>query len=134
MRRFFLKLIEARKEIARVSLGLLFILASTLHFTTNTELKIIPAFLPWRQQALYNTRVLEALGGIGLLIPRFKRAAAWGLVALLIAIFPANVYHAVKNIQLGGFLNTRLYQWGRLPLQVVFIWWTLWSTSDKKIA
>jgi uncharacterized membrane protein len=67
-----------------------------------------------------------------LFIPRFKRSAAWGLVALLLAIFPANVYQAVANIRLGGMMNSRVYQWGRLPFQALFIWWVLWSTSPTK--
>ncbi len=122
------------KTIARLSMGLLFILASTLHFTaSDAELKIIPAFLPLRREALYITGVLEFLGGIGLFVPNHKvqRASAWGLVALLIGIFPANVYQAVAGIKLGGFMNSPLYLWGRLPFQAVFIGWALWCTSGK---
>lgn len=118
------------KDVARISLGLLFIIASSLHFLTDVELQIIPTFLPWRRAALYITGIGELIGGIGLLIPRFQRLAAWGVVALLIAIYPANVYHAIKNIQLGGVFNSRLYHWIRLPFQAVFVWWALWSTSD----
>ena len=118
------------KNIMRILFGLSFIGASTFHFITDAELKIIPPFLPWRRAALYISGVFEVLGGIGLLIPRFKRSAAWGLAALLVAIFPANVYHALKNVQVGGFMNTRLYHVIRLPLQGVLIWWILWSASD----
>lgn len=118
------------KNIARISLGLLFIVASSLHFLSDVELQIIPPFLPWRRAALYITGICEVLGGIGLLIPRFQRSAAWGLVALLIAIFPANIYHAINNIQIKGIPNSRLYHRIRLPAQAVFIWWALWSTSD----
>lgn len=132
MRKKLLRAADARKDIVRVILGGLFLLASTMHFTSDVELNIIPEFLPWRRAALYITGIFEIIGGLGLLIPRFKRPAAWGLVALLVAIFPANIYQAVKNIQLGGFLNTRLYQWGRLPFQGVFIWLVLWSTCCKK--
>jgi len=89
---------KSKKGIARVFLALLFMVASSLHFITDVELKIIPPILPLRREALYITGIFELLGGIGLLIPRFQRAAAWGLVALLVAIFPANIYHAVKNI------------------------------------
>jgi uncharacterized membrane protein len=123
------------KTPARFAMGILFILASSLHFTASeAELKIIPKFLPLRREALYITGVFEFLGGLGLFVPnaKIRRASAWGLVALLILIFPANVYQAVKNIQLGGFMNTRLYQWGRLPSQAVFIWWALWCTNEKR--
>ena len=123
---------KSKKDIARVSLALLFMVASSLHFITDVELKIIPPFLPLRREALYITGIVELLGGIGLLIPRFQRAAAWGLAALLVAIFPANVYHAVKNIQLGGILNSPFYHVVRLPLQAVLIWWALWCTGKEQ--
>ncbi|GAC1398906.1 MAG: hypothetical protein NVS4B12_09440 [Ktedonobacteraceae bacterium] len=122
------------KTIARLAMGLLFILASTLHFTASeAELKIIPLFLPLRREALYITGVLEFLGGVGLFVPnrKIQRASALGLVALLVTIFPANVYQAVKNIQLGGFMNSPIYLWGRLPFQAVFIGWALWCTSGE---
>ncbi len=123
---------KLKKGIARVFLALLFIVASSMHFITDVELKIIPSFLPLRREALYITGIFEFVGGIGLLIPRFQRAAAWGLAALLVAIFPANMYHAVKKIQLGGVLNSPLYHVVRLPLQVVLIWWALWCTGEKE--
>lgn len=131
---FDIRSLQTQKDIARVTFGLLFIAASSMHFISDAEMRIIPSFLPWRRAALYITGVFELLGGVGMLIPRFQRSAAWGLVALLIAIYPANVYHAVKNIQMGGFLNTRIYHIIRLPFQAVFIWWALWSTSDDKLA
>lgn len=123
------------KTLARLAMGILFILASTLHFTASeAELKIIPQFLPLRRETLYITGVLEFIGGVGLFVPNAKvqRASAWGLVVLLIAIFPANVYQAVKNIQLGGFMNSPIYLWGRLPFQAVFITWALWCTSGEQ--
>jgi uncharacterized membrane protein len=120
------------QNVTRIMIALIFIGASSLHFFSDAELHIIPPFLPWRHAALYLTGVAELLGGIGLLIPRFKRPASWGLAILLVAIFPANIYHAVANVQLGGFFNSRLYQWGRLPLQPLFIWLVLWSTRSSK--
>lgn len=129
-KKFNIKSLQLQKDIARIVLGLLFIAASSLHFFSDAELQIIPPFLPWRRAALYITGIAEVLGGLGLLIPRFQRLAAWGLAALLVAIFPANIYHAVSNIQLGGILNSRIYHWIRLPFQAVLILWTLWSTSN----
>lgn len=61
------------KTIARFAMGILFVLASTMHFTASeAELKIIPPFLPLRREALYITGVLEFLGGVGLLDPTAK--------------------------------------------------------------
>jgi uncharacterized membrane protein len=131
LKTFAFNTFKSKKGIARVFLALLFIVASSMHFITDVELKIIPPFLPLRREALYITGIFEFLGGIGLLIPRFRRAAAWGLAALLVAIFPANIYHAIKNIQLGGILNSPLYHVVRLPLQAVLIWWALWCGGKK---
>jgi uncharacterized membrane protein len=118
------------KKIARITLGLCFILASGPHFFSEVEMEIIPPFLPWRKAALYITGIFELLGGIGVLIPRFQRAAGWGLAALLVAIFPANVYHALKDVQRKGIRKLGLYHWLRGPLQFVLIGWALWSTND----
>lgn len=118
------------KKIARIALGLCFILASVPHFFSEVEMQIIPPFLPWRKAALYITGLCELLGGIGVLIPRFQRAAGWGLAALLVAIFPANVYHAIKDIQRSGIRKMSLYHWLRGPIQAMLIWWALWSTND----
>ena len=122
---------KSKKGLARVFLALLFIVASSMHFITDVELKIIPPSLPLRREALYITGIFEFVGGIGLFIPRFQRAASWGLVVLLVAIFPANLYHAIKNIQLGGILNSPFYHVVRLPLQAVLIWWALWCTGEN---
>jgi uncharacterized membrane protein len=123
---------KSKKGIARILLALLFIVASSLHFISDVELQIIPSFLPLRREALWITGILELLGGIGLLIPRFQRAASWGLAALLVAIFPANIYHALKNVQLGGILDSPIYHVIRLPLQAVLIWLVLWCTGKKR--
>ena len=120
------------KNIARIALGILFITASLPHFfASDAELQIMPPFLPLRRTALYASGALELLGGIGVLIPRFQRAAGRGLAALLVIIFPANIYHTVRDIQTGKFAKTRIYHLLRAPLQGLFIWWALWSTSKE---
>ena len=106
--------------------------SSIPHFTApDTELQIIPPSLPLRRTALYISGVFELLGGIGVLIPRCQRAAGWGLAVLLVAIFPANIYHAVHDVQTGRFAKTRVYHLLRAPFQSLFIWWALWSTSKN---
>src|SRR5579859_1253820 len=62
LRPFNIKSLQTQKDIARISLALLFIVASTLHFTSDVELKLIPPFLPWRREALYITGICELLG------------------------------------------------------------------------
>lgn len=119
-----------RKAIARAILAAAFLAAASLHFiATDAEERLVPGWLPARRALVYLTGVWEIAGAVGLLIPRTRRAAAWGLVALLVAVFPANINHAVNNLQLGGILDSRLYQWLRLPFQPLLIWCVLWSTS-----
>ena len=73
----------------------------------------------------------EILGGVGLLAPRTRRPAAWGLVALLIAVFPANLYMATNPVESGAAAIAPVLRWGRLPLQIVLIWWVLWCTRTR---
>jgi uncharacterized membrane protein len=73
----------------------------------------------------------EILGGVGLLIPRTRRAAAWGLVLLLIAVFPANLYMATNPIETGATSIAPALRWGRLPLQALFVWWVLWCSRPR---
>ena len=63
-------------------------------------------------------------GGIGVLLPRVRRIAGWGLIALLVAVFPANVYAAVAHVPLFGLAPAWL--WARLPFQLLFIAWVWW--------
>ena len=59
----------------------------------------------------------EILGGLGLLVPATRRAAAWMLVVLLIAIFPANLYMALHPVEAGAARIAPVLRWGRLPIQ-----------------
>jgi uncharacterized membrane protein len=78
---------------------------------------------------VYISGVAEIAGGIGLLLRPFRRAAAWGLVALLVAVFPANIYMALDRVGADGVPGWVL--WARLPLQAVLIWWVLWCTKTE---
>jgi uncharacterized membrane protein len=83
----------------------------------------MPPGLPAPLALVYLSGLLEVLGGLGLLWPRTRRLAGWGLLALAVAVFPANVYMALAHEQLGvpGWVA-----WGRLPLQLPLLWW-VWS-------
>ena len=81
--------------------------------------KIVPPILPYKLSLVYISGFFEILFGIMLLFPYTRYIAAWGLIMLLIAVFPANIYLAMTN---GAALNTTpLIAWGRLPFQFVFI-------------
>jgi Predicted membrane protein len=118
---------------ARIATGLTFIFIGATHFLAPGKyLEMMPPFIPAPVLMIYISGFFEILGGAGLLLSRTKRAAAFGLVALLLAVFPANIYVALANVQLGGYMNYALYQWLRLPMQFVLIWWVLRITKDAK--
>ena len=108
-------------------MGVLFIVAGTMHFVKpEFYVKIMPPYLPWHYELVLISGAFEILGGIGLLIPSLSVAAAWGLIALLIAVFPANVHMAIHPEQYPQFPPATL--WARLPLQGVLIAWAYWFT------
>ena len=81
------------KTATRYLLGLLFIAAGLNHFLhTDFYTSIMPPYLPFHLELVYLSGVFEIGLGICLLIPVFSRFAAWGIIALLIVVFPANIY------------------------------------------
>lgn len=89
-------------------------------------MKIVPAFLPAPLVLVYVSGFFEIAGGLGLLVTRVHRLAAWGLIALYIAVFPANINMALNDIQPSGGHIPAALMWLRLPFQVLFIaaaWW-----------
>jgi uncharacterized membrane protein len=109
-----------------VVLGVVFIVAGVMHFVApGTYGKIMPPMLPAPLLLVYVSGVCELLGGVGLLVPGTRRWAAWGLVALLVAVWPANVYMAMVP---GRFPGIPLWAlWARVPLQIPLILWALWA-------
>ncbi len=102
-------------------------LIGVLHFATpRSFVSIVPAWLPNPYALVVISGFFEILGGVGLLVPRARRAASWGLVALYVAVFPANINMVVHPELGGGIPEWSL--WARLPLQFVLIAWALWSS------
>lgn len=93
-------------------------------------LAIMPEILQAKLALVYISGVAEFMGGAGLLFSRWQVPAAWGLVALYIAVFPANINQAVNNIMVDGVQNqTAAYI--RLPFQALFIAWAYWYTRRE---
>lgn len=106
--------------------------AGALHFIkTDAYLKIVPPYIPAHLAIVRISGACEILGGLGLLLPKTRRAAAWGLIALLIAVFPANVYMATNPIEAGAASIAPVLRWGRLPLQLLLAWWLIWCTKPR---
>lgn len=94
---------------------------------------IVPDYLPAPLLLVYVSGVFELLGGIGLLVPRSRRFAAWGLVALFIAVFPANIHMAVHQITPAGTPPLPSWApWARLPLQLALIAWAYRYTRPAR--
>jgi uncharacterized membrane protein len=110
-------------------LAAVMVAAGTAHFLTPDALaRIVPAFFPNPRLMVAISGVAEVAGGLGLVCPWpiLRRAAAWGLVALYVAVFPANVNQAVNHIQPVGSHVPEIVFWLRLPVQAVLIalaWW-----------
>ena len=120
------------KEILRWVLAAFMIFAGISHFTDpDSFVRIVPSFLPGALALVYISGVFEILGGVGLLIPRMSRFAAWGLIALYIAVFPANIYMALNEIPFGEGPTPAVYLWLRLPLQFLLIAWAWWYTKSR---
>ncbi len=112
--------------------GLFFMAAGANHFVnTPFYVSIMPPYLPWPVALVYISGVAEiGLGGL-LLFERWSRLAAWGLIALLLAVFPANIHMA---------LHPELYPWAsplglwlRLSLQGLLIAWAYWYTRPHSV-
>jgi uncharacterized membrane protein len=114
------------KSASKYLLAIFMIGAGTMHFVNpDFYLKIMPPYLPLHRELVYLSGALEAALGLLLLVPRFTRLAAWGIIALLIAVFPANIYLYQHQELLPAPPLVHLL---RLPLQVVFILWAYWHT------
>ena len=119
------------KTISRVTLGVLFVAAGVNHFLNETlYVRIMPPYIPHPQLMVEVSGVCEAGLGAALLWTPLRRWAAWGLIALLVAVFPANVHMALHPEQFPNFRPALL--WGRLPFQAVFIAWAYWHTRPDR--
>lgn len=114
--------------LGRIGLSILFLVAGVAHFTSTAGFeRIVPPYLPAPRVLVYVSGIFEILGAIGILVPATRTFAGWGLVALLIAVFPANVYMATHNIKVGNFPPEPWMAWARLPLQFVLLAWVIWA-------
>ena len=115
------------KTASKYLLAIFMIGAGTMHFVRpDFYIKIMPPYLPWHLELVYLSGFFEAALGLLLLVPRFSRLAAWGIIALLIAVFPANIYVYQHQELLPASPLVHLL---RLPLQAVFILWAYWHTK-----
>jgi uncharacterized membrane protein len=105
-------------------LTVLMVAIGMLHFVAPAGfVSIVPRALPAPHALVYISGAAEIAGGLGLALPSTRRLAAWGLVALYIAVFPANVNMAINHLPLGDQPVPTWALWARLPLQFALIYW-----------
>ena len=110
------------KKLVLFGLSIFFIYFGVDHFINpGFYLSIMPPSFPLHEEAVYISGFFEIVGGIGVLIPHFRKIAGWGLVALLIAVYPANIYMAISPEVFPDIPIAMLYF--RLALQFLFFYW-----------
>jgi uncharacterized membrane protein len=119
-------------------LAAFFINVGVDHFLNpDFYLSIMPPAFPLHSEAVYISGFFEVLGGVCVLIPRLRKIAGWGLVALLVAVYPANIYMAITPEAFPDLSISLLYT--RLPLQFIFFYWaysvtqSVYNLAHKKI-
>ncbi len=116
---------KAREKISRMALAILFMVAGILHFVIPAlYAAIVPPFLPNPRLLVAVSGACEFLGGAGVLIPQTRRFAGLGLIALLLAVWPANFNMAYQVIHSQGWTAAAFVLLLRLPLQIPLIVWT----------
>lgn len=118
------------KRLLRYVLGAAFIAAGANHFlNTGFYLSIMPDYLPWHRALVYASGVAEMALGALLFVSRFRKLAAWGMIALMIAVFPANLQMALHTGLYPQFSELAL--WLRIPGQAMLIAWAWWYTRPE---
>ena len=122
------------RGVFRGLLAVAFVAAGLNHFRRpDFYLAMIPPRLPSPAALNFISGAAEILGGIGVLVPATRRLAGWGLIALLVAVFPANVHMALAGLRPPGVEIATWVLWARLPLQAVFIAWVWWTTLARSV-
>ncbi|HIB73723.1 MAG TPA: DoxX family protein [Candidatus Marinimicrobia bacterium] len=116
------------KTLSIILMTLFYIMAGTNHFINpDWYVRIVPPILPFKTAIVYISGILEIILGTLLIFPKTRFIASWGLILLLVAVYPANIYVALTN---GEVMDTTpLIAWGRLPFQFVFIGLAYWHSK-----
>jgi uncharacterized membrane protein len=118
------------------ALGAFFVFAGTMHFVIPRRYEaIMPPYLPRHREAVQVSGVAEIVGGAAVVPAATRRFARWWLIALLAAVFPANVHMAVHPEQVEGLEESgvpRWALWARLPLQPLMMIWVWTATRGRR--
>lgn len=119
---------SAARLIACWILGPFYAAFGVFHLlAVHSFLPIMPPWVPDPALIIQFTGLAEIAGGIGLLVPRLRRAAGIGLALYAVGVFPANLYHAFWGIHVPGLPSSWWYHAPRLLIQPVLVWLALWA-------
>ena len=124
---------SARKRVTRGVLAAAFVFAGVMHFAITAQyMRIMPPWIPLHRELVLLSGVCEIAGGIGLLVPRTRRAAGVGLALLLVAVFPANVQMLLNARAAHASALAQGLLWARLPLQLAIIAWVAYAAGLRR--
>ncbi|WP_280586531.1 DoxX family membrane protein [Halorubrum sp. Boch-26] len=132
--------IARRKRPLRRAMGATYAIAGVAHFLApDSFARVVPSEFPRPRTLVYLSGVAEIALGLGVQFDRTRRASAWGIVALLVAVFPANVYTVTDDVavefapdRLAGVV--RAAAWARLPFQAVLVLWAWWHALPESVS
>lgn len=120
--------LERARTALRWVIAAAYLFVGIVHLRSpNGFMPIMPDWVPYPLEVILLTGVAEIAGAIGLMVPRFRRAAAWGLAAYAVCVYPANIKHAVEGVIIGGTQLGWGYHAPRLAFQPVLVWWALFA-------
>ena len=118
------------RRFGLLALAAFFVIAGANHFLDpGFYVAVMPPYLGLHLEIVYVSGLFEILGGVGVLVPRVRSMAGWGLVLLLLAVFPANLHMALNPELFPDLPAFALY--ARLPFQVLFVAWACWATRPE---
>ena len=123
---------QKTRTLARVLLALFLIIAGIGHFIIpEFYLRMMPPYLPAPYSLIYISAVAEIALGVCALIPKLQPIAKYGIILLLLAIFPANIHMALNPHLFPEFSSIGLLL--RLPFQAIFILWVIFSLPNTPL-
>lgn len=122
-----------RMTLSVALIGLIFLVGGVMHFLRpRFYLAMMPPWLPAAAALVLVSGVFEILGGIGVLVPATRVIAGWGLIALLFAVFPANVQMLLNARAAHASASTMAVLVARLPLQALLVYWVFRATVQRR--
>lgn len=121
------------RSATRIGVSMMLLMTGATHFVGLRDdlIRMVPPYIPMPGLVVTLTGIAEICGGLGLLVPAVRTYAAWGIIALLVAVTPANVYASMQGLELGGEPVTPLAI--RLPIQALLIFLTAWSGLHRGV-